>query len=92
MPFKKLENLENKIDLILKEVHRLRQENEKYLLIVNKVQEEKKSLQLEIEEYRKQMAQITRLEASHKKMEDEKILFQSKVNDILNNLDKLDFL
>lgn len=92
MPFNKLEQLEIKIDLILKEVHNLQQENAKHLLKIEEIQEEKKSLQMQLEEYKKQMEQVTHLKSSNKKMEDEKVLFQSKVDDILDNLDKLEFL
>ena len=91
MSFQKLEQLETKIDLVLKEAHRLQQQNGKYVLKIKEVQGEKKSLQVELEECRKQLARITQLEAQNKKMENEKTLFQNKVNDILNNLEKLDF-
>jgi chromosome segregation ATPase len=90
MSIQKLEQLEAKIDLVLQEVHRLQQQNEKYLLKIKEVQGEKKSLQGELDDCRQQMTQITKLKATNKKMEDEKTLFQTKINDILNNLEKLD--
>jgi len=92
MPFEAIEKLEAKIKLVVKEVHRLQKENKRYSLKTKEVQEQKKSLEAELEKYRKQTAQLTKLEAFNKKLEDEKILVQSKVSDILNDLDKLEFL
>ena len=92
MPIKELEKLETKIKLVLKEVRRLQNENKKYSLKVKEVQEQKKSLAAELEKCRKQMEQLTQLETLNKKLEDEKTLLQSKVSDILSDLDKLEFL
>jgi|SaaInlStandDraft_2_1057019.scaffolds.fasta_scaffold64700_1 DNA invertase Pin-like site-specific DNA recombinase len=92
MPFNGIEELEVKIQLVVKELRRLQRQNKKYLQTVQEVREQKKSLEIELEEYRQQMSQVDDLAAYTKKLEDEKTLLQSKVKNIVDDLDTLEFL
>ena len=92
MPFKEIEQLEIKVKLVLKELRRLQRENKKYLLKVQEAQEQKEIFQAELEKALLQIELLTQLEGTNKKMQDEKTLLQSKVSDILNDLDTLEFL
>ena len=92
MSLNEIEELEDKIKLVVKELRRLQSQNKKYLLAVEEVQEQKKSLELELEEFRHQMDQVDQLVAYTKKLENEKALLQSKVKNIVKDLDTLEFL
>ena len=92
MPFNGIEELEAKIQLVVKELRRLQRQNKKYLQTVQEGREQKKSLEIELEEYRQQMSQVDDLAAYTKKLEDEKTLLQSKVKNIVDDLDTLEFL
>ena len=92
MPFNGIEELEAKIQLVVKELRRLQRQNKKYLQTVQEVQDQKKSLEVQLEDYRQQMSKVNELAAYTKKLEDEKTLLQSKVKNIVDDLDTLEFL
>jgi chromosome segregation ATPase len=92
MAFNGIEELEARIQLLVKELRRLQKQSKKYLQIVQEAQDQKKSLEVELEEHRQKMSQVNELVAYTKKLEDEKTLLQSKVKNIVDDLDTLEFL
>lgn len=92
MPSKELEKLEAKIALVVEELRRLQEENKTYLAEIKTLRNGKRSLEAELDKFQGHALSLAQLESSNQKMEDEKAYLQSKMKNILSDLDKLEFL
>ncbi len=87
-----IDKLEAKIKLLIKEHRRIQKLNQKYLLAFKEVQDEKKSLEIELQESHSQLGKVNQLQTHINKLEDEKTLLQAKLSSIVSDLDTLEFL